>query len=266
MLMLLFFIVIALLSPLLVPYNPMSIGQFPRNLPASLEHYFGTDDLGRDIFDQLVAGTRNSLSIGFLAGFTGTFLGVSFGILSGFKGKTTDNILRSIADTLLVIPTWPLLILISYYVRIFDIYTLAGILAVFSWPGAMRSIRAQVMSLREEEYINLARITDLSDIEISYLEILPNLLPYIGVIFGYSVTGAMVAEVGLGLIGIGPRNVATIGLVLNNAWTGAALAKGLYWWIFSPILCIIVIFVSIQLMNLGLDEIYNPRLKRITGA
>ena len=261
----LFFIIAALFAPLKAPYNVMQIGMFEKNLPPSSSHPLGTDIYGRDIADQLIVGLRNSLLIGMLAGAAGTVIGLIFGLLAGYKGGLTDHIIRSVTDSFLVVPTWPLLILIAAYLRTLSITDMALIIAAFSWPWSTRTIRAQTLSWKEREFVKLAKVNNLSDFEIAFREILPNMLPYIGVIFGSSVTSAMATEAALELIGIGPTNISTLGRILQQSFYFGALARGMYWWFFPPVICLIAIFISLQLINMGLDEVYNPRLKKITG-
>lgn len=261
----LFFVVIGLLASSLAPYHVMGIGQFPKNLLPSQEHFLGTDIWGRDIMDMLIVGVQNSLAVGILAGIIGTFIGVMLGILAGYKGGLVDHVIRTVTDGFLVIPTWPLLILLSAYLRGLTIPQLAFVLSAFSWPWSTRMMRAQSMSWKERGFINLARISGLGGIEIAFREIFPNMLPYIGVVFGNSVSGAMAAETGLEVLGIGPANVATLGRILQHSFYFGALARRMYWWFLPPVLILILIFMSLQLINMGLDEIYNPRLKKITG-
>jgi len=245
--------------------NPIEIGLFKPLLPPSISHILGTDMWGRDTFAMLIAGLKYSLTIGLLAGAISTLIGVVMALLSGYKGGIWDVSLNGFTNLMLVIPSWPILAIIAAYVRKIDIVTMSILLAIFSWPVAARTIRAQVLSLKERAYVDLARITGLSDLEIIFLEIMPGLLPYIGVGFANSTIGAILAETGLELIGLSPGNIVTLGLIVYWCMQWGVLSLGYPHLILAPILCLVLIFLSLNLINIGLDEVYNPRLKKITG-
>lgn len=270
---LILFLVICLLSifqPLIVrlligDINPMSQGQFPIFEAPSPQHLLGTDRYGRDVMALLLIGLRFSLSIGILAGVIGTLVGTTVGLIAGFYGGWVDNVLRSSTDMILVIPTLPLLITLSAYIKRLDVVTMAILLALFSWPFSARTIRAQVLSLRERNYIDLARASNLSGLEIVFQEIMPNLLPFIGVGLAASTVGAILAEFGLEVLGLGPGNVSTLGLMINWAisWGVLTLGKGLI--VAAPAAVLVLIFLSLNFINIGLEQAFNPRLKGTTG-
>jgi peptide/nickel transport system permease protein len=267
------FVVICLLSvfqPLIVRafignLNPMAQGKFPIFDPPSPQHWLGTDRFGRDVVSLLLIGLRFSLSIGLLAGIIGTLLGTIVGLVAGFYGGIVDNILRSSTDMILVIPTLPLLITLSAYIKRLDVVTMAVLLAIFSWPFAARTIRAQVLSLRERAYIDLAQTSGLNKMEIVFQEIMPNLLPFLGVGLAASTVGAILAEFGLEVLGLGPGNVSTLGLMINWAisWGVLTLGKGII--VAAPALVLVILFLSLNFINIGLEQAFNPRLKGTTG-
>lgn len=270
---LILFVILCLLSifqPLIVrlligDINPMSQGKFPIFEPPSPQHLLGTDRFGRDVAALLLIGLRFSLSIGILAGVIGTLVGAAVGLIAGFYGGWVDNVLRSSTDMILVIPTLPLLITLSAYIKRMDVVTMAILLALFSWPFSARTIRAQVLSLRERNYIDLARASNLSGLEIVFQEIMPNLLPFIGVGLAASTVGAILAEFGLEVLGLGPGNVSTLGLMINWAisWGALTLGKGII--VAAPAAALILIFLSLNFINIGLEQAFNPRLKGTTG-
>ena len=267
------FVVICLLSifqPLLVrliigSVNPMAQGKFPIFDPPSAAHPLGTDRFGRDVVCLLLIGLRFSLSIGILAGVIGTLLGTVVVLVAGFYGGIVDNVLRSSTDMILVIPTLPLLITLSAYIKRLDVVTMAVLLAAFSWPFSARTIRAQVLSLRERAYIDLAQTSGLSKLEIVFQEIMPNLLPFLGVGLAASTVGAILAEFGLEVLGLGPGNVSTLGLMINWAisWGVLTLGKGII--VAAPAFVLILLFLSLNFINIGLEQAFNPRLKGTTG-
>ncbi|MFB0522674.1 MAG: ABC transporter permease [Candidatus Bathyarchaeia archaeon] len=254
--------IIGFLAPLYIPFDPVPMGRFQRDLPPSKVHILGTDSLGRDVFGLLVYSIKMSLELGLMAGIIAITIGVSVGLISGYRGGLLDDALRTITDTFLVIPTWPILVVVSCMIKSLTVPVMSLLLAVFSWPWAARAIRSQIMSLREREFVNLARLSGEGDLEIMFKEILPNVIPYVGASLLYAVVGAMMAEVGLEVLGIGPQHVTTIGLMLYWAMNMAATVRLIWWWIGPPIVFLIIIFTTLFIAHLGLDEITNPRLKK----
>lgn len=254
--------VIAASADFLAPYDVATIGMHAPDLPPSFENLLGTDTLGRDIFDQLVHSVRQSLIIGFFTGLVGLFVGSAVGIISGYRGGFVDDSLRSITDVFLVIPTIPLLVVLSSYVRFLTIPALVLILAVFAWPFPARTFRSQVLSLRKREFINMAKLSGMSDLKIVFREILPNMLPYVGTTFANAVSGAILAEVFLEILGLGPQNTTTLGVMIYWAMWRGALIRGILWWVLPPMIAIVLVFVGLQLINIGLDEVYNPRVRK----
>jgi peptide/nickel transport system permease protein len=263
------FIIISIVEPIIDNYrlngkSPLTIGIFDRLLPPSLELPLGTDPYGRDLFGLLLMGTKFTLTIGIVAGIVGTLISVFIGTLAGYKGGLMDHILRSITDTMIVIPTWPIIILLVAYLRQLDIFALSLIIAILSWPWVARSLRSQILSVKERPFIELAKVSGLGDLEIIFKEILPNVLPYIGVGFTNATLGALLAETGIRFLGVGPVYIPTLGYLVNLSMQQGFLTTRLYALI-PPILFLVLVFCSLNLVNIGLDEVYNPRLKKVTG-
>ncbi len=261
---------LALLQPVLVRWklgdvSAMTVGTFPIYGDPSAEHWLGTDRMGRDVLSVLLIGLRYSLAIGLLAGVLATTVGIIVGFVAGYQGGWVDNSLRSFTDMILVIPSFPILVTLSAYIRGLNVVTMAILLAIFSWPFSARAIRSQVLSLRERGYVDLARASGLSSMEIIFQDILPNLLPYLGVGLAVSTVGAILAAVGLELIGLGPGNVATLGLMINWAIGWGAMSLGKWHLIAAPAGALVILFFALNLMNIGLEEAFNPRLKGTTG-
>lgn len=261
---------LALFQPLLVRWrlgeiSPMTTGTYPLYVDPNMENFLGTDRMGRDVFSVLLVGLRYSLMIGLMAGSIATFIGILVGFVAGFQGGRVDSALRTFTDMFLVIPTFPILVTLSAYLRGMNVVTMAILLAIFSWPFSARAIRSQVLSLRERGYVDLARVSGLGSMEIIFQEILPNLLPYLGVGLAVSTVGAILAEVGLEVIGLGPGNVATLGLMINWAIGWGAMSLGKWHLIAAPAGALVILFFALNLMNIGLEEAFNPRLKGTTG-
>lgn len=263
----LFIISIAVFQPLLSKAiigdaDPLNISLFPMYQPPSPQHLLGTDRFGRDVLAVLLVSTKYSLIIGALAGLFSTVIGIVIGFTAGYKGGMVDTVLRTFTDALLVIPSLPILMVLSAYVRNLNVLTMGIILAIFSWPYSSRVIRSQVMSLRESPYVDLAKLNNMKDYEIIFTEILPNLLPFLGVSLAGSIVGAMVAATGLEVIGLGPSGVTTLGTMINAAIGWGALSQGRWNLILPPILVLVLLFVGVQLINMGLEATYNPRVGR----
>jgi len=264
--------IVVVLEPFINDYRlngelPITAGLFKRNRPPSLELPMGTDVFGRDLFGMTLMGLRYTLLIGFSAGGVGIIVAIAIGSFAGYRGGLIDFIITSVADFMMVIPTWPILILISAYLPRIDVLGLSLIIAAFGWSRPTRALRAQILSLKERSYIELAKVSGLRDLEIIFKEILPNVLPYVGVGFASASLSAMAAETGIRFLGIGPATIPTLGYLINFLLTGlgAGILTTRPLVLIPPILLLILAFVSLNLINVGLDEAYNPRLKKVTG-
>lgn len=239
-------------------------GTAPLMLPPSWARPLGTDSMGRDLTALTLYALRDSLMIGGLAGVIATTFGILVGFTAGYKGGKIDSFLRSLADTVLVIPTLPLLIILAATVRSVDIFAMAFILSIFGWAGPSRGIRAQVLSLRERPYVELAQLNNEKDGQVIFGELVPNLLPYLGLGLATSVIGAILAETGLELIGFGP-GIATLGYLIYNAMATGMITMGRLDMIAVPAGLLVILFLSLNLINMGLEETYNPRLRGVTA-
>lgn len=270
-LILVFFIVLALLHPLIGNIighgqDPLAISVNPPWEMPNAQHWLGTDRYGRDILAMTLTALSASLEVGTIAGLLSTAIGVVIAFVSGYKGGKVDSVLSSATDVFLVVPSFPLLITLSAYSKGVSLFSIAIILAIFSWPFAARTIRSQVLSLRSRPYVELAKVTKLNDFEIIFEELMPNLLPFIGVGFASASLGAIFALVGLEVIGLGPTSTLDLGLMLNWSQTWGALSLGAWPLFVAPVIVLALLFFSVNLINIGLEEVYNPRLRKIAGA
>ena len=244
--------------------NPDELGVGGRWEQPSLKFPLGTDDYGRDIFGMLLVGIKYSLSIGILAGVVGIFIAVTLGFISGYKGGLVDHAIRTLIDSFLVIPVWPIFMIIATYIPKLTLTSVSLLLAVFAWGGAARTIRAQVLSLREQGYVKLAKMNGLGDLEIIFFELMPNIIPFIFIGFINMIMGAIFAETGLRLIGIGPPLLPTLGYLLSIT-VGVGLLSTRPYVVAAIVGVLALIFISLNLINIGLEEEFNPRLKKVTG-
>ncbi|HEY7031627.1 MAG TPA: ABC transporter permease [Thermomicrobiales bacterium] len=241
--------------------DPLANGSFGIFENPSRDHLLGTDRYGRDVLGLVFVGLPNSLGTAAIGGAISTLIGVVVGFVAGYKGGVVDAVLRTFTDMMLVIPTLPLLFILARYVRHLTIPTLALILAAFSWPFSARVIRSQVLSLRERPYVELSKITNLSDREIIVQDILPNMLPYIGIGFAISSVGAAFALVGLTILGLGPSDTIDLGAIIYFAQSWGVLSLHKYAILFAPITLLVLLFLGVALIQIGMEEFYNPRLR-----
>jgi peptide/nickel transport system permease protein len=253
-----------LYHPIIGKESPARPGMFRRWEPISAAHPLGTDGHGRDLFTDYVAGLRTTLYIGFLAGGLSTLVGVGVGFFSGYKGGWVDTVLLTITNMLIVIPSYPVLVALAMVTPELDLGSMAVILAIFSWPYSARMIRAQVMTMKERPYVELAKVSGQKDWHIIFTEILPNLMPYLLMGFAFSVVGAMVAEVAIEAIGLGPSDIITLGLMINYANGWAVYSLGRLEILLIPVGALVLIFMAITMINRGMEEYLNPRLQKVT--
>jgi peptide/nickel transport system permease protein len=233
------------------------------DLPPSLKHPLGTDDVGRDLLAVMVAAVPRALEVGLLAGSVGIGIGIILGFVAGYLGGVVDNIVRGMVDTLLTVPSLVILVTIAASIRqTLSVEVMALIVASLSWMGPTRTIRSQVLSMRERAYVRMAKLNGLNTIEIIGKELLPNLLPYLGASFVGAVAAGLLASIGLEALGLGPQNDPTIGMTIYWATTFNALIRGMWWWWLPPIIFIALLFIALFLISSGLDELANPQLQR----
>ena len=227
------------------------------------DHPLGTDGAGRDVLALLIIGAPNTLLVGLLAAVIGMSVGIFLGFTSGFLGGRVDDVIRVLADVMITIP--PLLILVVFQAAYGDVSltAMALLIAGFVWQSPTRLIRAQVLSMRESGYVQMARLSGAPTRDIMFKEMLPNLVPYLFGSFIASVTTAIVTAVGLEVLGLGPQRIPTLGRTIYEAIGSGALIQNLWWWWGIPTLLLALMFIGLLLINLGLDEVSNPRLRRL---
>lgn len=259
-------LLVAVIGPFITPSffpgeEPASIGSYPSLESPTPQHPLGTDQMGRDAVVIIINGIQLSLIIGVVAGLISTLIGVVIGFVAGYIGKTTDTVLRVIIDMVLVIPVLPLLLLLSIYIQKWSVVLMGFLLGIFGWAFVARTTRAQVLSLRERSYVDLARLNNENTLEIIFQELLPSLLPYIFLSLAGATVGNMLVEAGLQLIGIGASLPPTLGSIMGHAYSAGALSMGLYGQILVPAGILVTMFLALNLINMGLEERFNPRLR-----
>jgi peptide/nickel transport system permease protein len=237
------------------------VGSAAADQSPTVEHLLGTDAAGRDLLAVMVAGTPLTLRVGFIAGVVGLGIGIVLGFLAGYFGGLLDTLIQGAADVMLTIPGLLFLVVLatSLHTEV-TVNMMALVVASLAWMFPTRTIRAQVLSMRERAYVEVARLSGMGDLEIIVRELLPNLLPYLAASFVSAVGSAVLASIGLEALGLGPQNEPTLGMTIYWALYYTSLLRGVWWWWAPPITMIVVIFVGLYLVSMGLDRIANPRL------
>ena len=258
-LILLFFFLFAVIGPWIAPYSPDATGALPVAGPSGA-HWFGTDQLGRDIFSQLLVGTRGVIVVGFAAGAIATVLSLLIGIASGYLPGRGGEALSVLSNVFLVLPALPLLIIITSATPKNGGWIVILTIGLTSWAWNARLLRAQTLSLRRRDYVEAARATGESTWRIVGFEILPNLTAIIAAGFVGTVVFTILSEITLAFVGI---NVSewNWGTVLYWAESQDALAQNAWWWFVPAGLAIALLGTGLALLNFGIDEFVNPRLR-----
>ena len=225
----------------------------------------GTDNFGRDVLTELVAATRVSLQIGFVAGIVATLIGLILGLLAGYVGGTVDDIIMFFTNLFTVIPSIVLLILISFSIGQDKrgAFTIAVVIGLTSWNWTTRAVRAQVISLRNRDHVNLSKLSGHSISHIILNDILPYIASYVVMALILQISAGILAEAALSILGLGPRTteVPTLGLMMQWAMIYQAQILGKWWAYFPVVVVIALIAFSLNLMNTGLDQVFNPALR-----
>ena len=225
----------------------------------------GTDNFGRDVLKELVSACGTSILIGLIAGAVATLIGLTFGLLAGYLGGIYDDIIMFVTNVFTVIPGFILLILISYSIGQDQrgATVVALVIGLTSWTWTARSVRSQVISLRNRDHVNLSKLSGHSLLRIILTDILPYIASYVVMAFILQVSSGILSEAQLSLLGLGPKTteVPTLGLMMNWAMLYSAHTNGTWWAYFPVIITITLISFSLNLMNTGLDQVFNPTLR-----
>jgi peptide/nickel transport system permease protein len=253
-------LVLAIVGPLLVDASQAKVGATIPRSPPDGAHWLGTDGQGRDVFTVLAFAMPQTLKIGLIAGLISLSVGVALGLIAGFSGGIVDTVIRLASDVMMTIPGIAILVLVASNVREMTVELMAVIVASLSWMIATRTIRAQTLSLRERGYVQIARLNGSSGLKLIFVEVMPNLLPFIAASFVIAVSNAMLATIGLEALGLGPQNDLTLGMTIYWAQFYGAIIRGMWWWWGPPILVIALIFIGLMLTSAGMDSFVNKRL------
>lgn len=229
--------------------------------PPDSELLLGSDNFGRDLFLELIYGIRTSIQVGLIAGVFATAIGLVVGLASGYIGGLIDNLLTALTNIFIVIPSFIILILISVSIDSRSSLVTAIIIGITSWPWTARAVRAQTTSLRNRDHVNIAKISGHSTPRIIIFEILPYIASYVVMAFVLQTASGILSEASISMLGLGPYNTISLGIIMNWALVFEAPVAGA-WWAFIPAaISIAFITFSLYLMNTGMDEIFNPKIR-----
>jgi ABC-type dipeptide/oligopeptide/nickel transport system permease subunit len=254
------FIIIAISAPLITPYDPRALVGTPFLTPTR-GHLLGTDQVGRDIYSQLIWGSRVSLMVGLLASAFGVAIGTVIGLVSGYFRGLPDSILMRITDLFITLPGLPLMLILAALLGR-SMWNIIFVISVTGWTGTARMVRSQTLSIKERPYIEAARSVGARDRHIIMRHILPNVLP---LVFANAIVGivdAILGESALSFLGLGDPTKPSWGQLLRYANEAGALATGRWWFIIPPGLCIMLVAIGFAFSSYSLDQILNPRLRK----
>lgn len=259
---LLIFLFIAVFGPMLVPYNPVGNPLYKFSAPGN-GHLLGCDSQGRDVLAMLIDGTKNIFVISILTGAFTVLLGVMIGMVSALLGGAVDKVLQMITNMFMTIPNFPVLMLLASLITIRDNLTFAVILSAWSWPGLARAIRAQIISLKERDFIQICHVMKMKKSHIILNELIPNVTSYILVNMIQIMRSAIVSSVGIMFLGVAEMEPSNWGAMLYDIMNSGALLidSAMVYWL-SPIFAIALFQMGLVNLANGLDETLNPRLRK----
>ncbi|QGR19618.1 ABC transporter permease [Stygiolobus azoricus] len=262
-----FFILLGTVGPIIVP-KPVVVNVNPnmvfRPPSLNLEHLLGTGPLGDSILGDIVWGAPFILEISFLTGLFTTLIGIIVGMISGYLGGIVDNILMSINDIVMTMPSLILILILATSLKTTNPFILAGILSISGWTGLARSVRSQILLMKNLPYVEVSRILGLGSFHIIFREIMPTIASYIAIHFIFNVEGALYASVGLYFLGILPVSQYNWGVMINEALQdGGIYGNRAFWYLFWPSFFVVMFMFGLIMLSYGIDEISNPRLRKI---
>jgi peptide/nickel transport system permease protein len=261
--LLLLFIIVGVIMPHFAPYDPRSWNTVPRNLQPSQAHLLGTTSLGQDTFWLLTFAVQNSLFVGVLVAFFATVFGVLAGLIGGFVGGWIDRVLTLLMDVFISVPSLPILILVSSLLQgKTSLLTISLVLIVFNWPWPARQVRSIALSMREREFINTARFSGAGTLSIIVREIFPYVLTWSLANFANTVLVAIATESGLAVIGLSSVQQATLGTMIYWGLQYQALLAHRWWWIGTPVIAVVLLFVALFLASTGFADFSAERRGR----
>ena len=255
----------AIVGPMIIGVDPnASIGGLydKPGVHPGFSGVLGTDNEGQSVMANLLYGTRTSLLVGLIAGVVASAIGLVIGLIAGYAGGILEEVLMGLTNIMLAIPSVVIVILLSVSLPTRNIFTLALVIGITSWPWTARAVRAQATSVRTREHIEVAKMSGANFWSILAWDVLPYLLSYVVMAFVLQVASAILTESSLSMLGLGPSNIVSIGMMLNWALAWGSIRVGAWWAFIPPTVMLTLIAFSLFLLQSSLDELFNPRLRR----
>lgn len=253
-------VIMAIISPVIVPYDPLETDYANKYAEPSSEHPFGTDDSGQDILSQLLYGARPAIQVGIVSALSVAFIGMNVGLFAGYYGGYIDDLLMRIVDFAYGIPFLPfVIVLVGLWGA--SLWTIVAAITLLLWRQVARVIRSNVLNIKEKPYIKSAKTAGASDLRIIYRHIAPNVLPITFLYGTFAIAWAILAEASISFLGFGDPDAVTWGQMLQSAFQAQALARDAWWWFTLPGLAIMLTVISAFLIGRGYEEMLNPKLE-----
>ncbi len=244
------------------PYDPTLWGTVPRDLKPSRTYYLGTNSKGQDVFWQATFAVRNSLIISVIAGTVSRVIAILVGMIAGYKGKSIDRVLMFISDSLLVMPLFLIIVMLAMLVREkMNLVTLGFLLAFLGWAWDARVIRSQILSLREREFTQTAILSGTSTLQLVLKEYMPFAMPLVFSTLINNMSWAIGMEITLAILGLVNMDIPTLGTTLQWAISYQAMLLGYWWWLLTPIVLAVLLFVALYWLSVSISEYLDPRTR-----
>lgn len=256
----LLFVLLALFGPLIAPFSPSALVAAP-NLHPSAQYLLGTNNLGQDVFSQLLYGMRDSYLVGLVGALFAALVGMVVGFTAGYRGGLLDEVLQLFTNIIVMIPSLVLLIVIASYLKTRGVLFEGVFIGTTTWPWVARAVRAQTFTLREREFVDLARLSGRRGISIVVKDIAPNMASYLFLVLILLFSSSILLAANFDFLGLGPTNTVSLGTMMNQAMLWSALILHEWWWFIPPGVVITVIVAALLVANVGLDEVFNPKLR-----
>ncbi len=257
-----FFILMAIVGPMILPFKTTDIASSRDEVfnPPSAEHWLGTDNLGRDVLAYLMSGARVSLFVGVVATVISMVLGTLVGIVAGYSGGTVDNVLMRITDFFLVLPWLPFCMVLAAILGN-SVWNIILVIGLTGWSGTARIIRAQTLSVKEQQYVERTVSVGADKAHVMFRHILPNVFPLVFSETILIISSSILTETSLAFLGLGDPTRPSWGMMLNDAYSTGAMTSGAWWYFILPGVCVILVALGFTLMGYAFDEILNPKLR-----
>ncbi len=253
------FVLAAILAPVITMHSTSAY--FVAHQAPSSAHWLGTDNLGHDVFAQLVYGLRTSFLVGALGALCASAVGMALGFIAGYRGGLIDDALQMVTNIIVMIPSLVLLIVIGAYLQSRGVLFEGIFIGLTTWPWVARAVRAQTFTLRTREFVDLARLSGKRAASIVIHDIAPNMASYLFLVVVLLFGSSMLLAASFDFLGLGPTNSVSLGTMMNQANLWSALQLRMWWWFIPPGLVLTGIVFALLIANVGLDEVFNPKLR-----